>query len=170
MKDARLFALGVVTALVTSAAFVLMKPNWELISDVLFPSSVAPTALATAVATIFVFGLVTVFYRANPERTVLQPAAYFLAQSTLEEILFRFNIVMMLKSSGATALWIVVVVALLQAYFFAVLHNTKAFPKALVSSFVYFIACYYYGMIPAIIAHSAGNLLIRAKMLKDAGE
>ena len=169
MKDARLLVLGAITASVTSAACVLIKPNWEMIMHVFFPSQVATTALATAVTTIIALGLVMVFYSANPERTVFQPATYYLLQSTLEEILFRFNIVMMLKSSGATALWIVVVVALLQAYFFAVLHNTKAFPKALVSSFCYFIAAFYYGMVPAIIAHSVGNLLIRAKMLRDAG-
>jgi hypothetical protein len=161
---------GGITAIVTALFCVVMTPSWETISSVIFPASLISTGLVTVLVVIIALGLVVVFYRPNPELVPLRSAAYYLMQPGLEEVLFRFNIIMVLKESRVEAFWLILVIALLQAYLFAVMHNVKAFPKVLISSFVYFIAAYYYGMIPAVVAHTVGNLVVRAKMLRDSGD
>jgi hypothetical protein len=115
--------IAFLTVIVTSILQWLLQPSWELISSVIFPNSFVNTAMATLVVAALAVVSMIFFHRPNPEVTSVRPALYYLLQPGLEEMLLRYNILLLIKDSGIDALWLVIVIALLQSYFFAVLHN-----------------------------------------------
>ncbi len=166
-SSAPIVPIAVSTAIVTSILQWLLQPSWELISSVIFPSSFANTAIATLVVTVLAVVSMIFFHRPNPEVVSVRPGLYYLLQPGLEEVLLRYNILLLMKDSGIDALWAIIVIALLQSYIFAVRHNVRAFPSILFSGFVFLVAGYYYGMVPAIIAHTISNSLLRLKILNE---
>lgn len=166
-SSAPLLPIAALTAIVTGIMHWLLQPSWEVISLVIFPASFADTALATFVVTVIAVGSMVFFHRPNPEVTSVRPALYYSLQPGLEEILTRYNILLLMKDSGINALWLIICIAIVQSYLFAVRHNVRAFPSIFVSGFVYLVAGYYYGMIPAIVAHTVSNSMLRLKILNE---
>lgn len=165
-----LVKLGIITFLVTLGIMLVFKPSWTVVLTTLLPAPLGNLPKGIVVTTGLASSLVFIFSAwSNPGRVRLGSVSYYVGQSSLEELLFRFNIVLLLRHYGVESIWIVLIVMALQAYLFAVLHSVRAFPKALVAACIYFLATWWYGPIPAMVAHITSNLLLRTIIANRQG-
>lgn len=91
---------------------------------------------------------------------------FYLFSSPEEEIIFRFNSV--LASSFLVETQQILFVAIVQAFFFAILHP-KNFIKFFILALVWFATTYWGGILPAMLGHIAANLTHRYKARKEHG-
>lgn len=130
--------------------------------------------LITDVEKVFIASLVSVvasgvimslFYRGQMDSS--RTTNFYLVSSPEEEVIFRFNTVLV-ANALQLQLQEVVIIAVIQAAVFAILHP-KNFIKFFILALLWFATTYWAGIVPAMLGHIVANLTHRYKARKAHG-
>lgn len=139
------------------------------ITESLLPESISLSqSLIIGVGAAIAFSyLSSRFYRDGvmdiPAKTIT-----LVAQSLLEEVFFRFNLVMITKALGLGFIEILLI-SVVQAFFFMLAHRGNKGFKQFLFGFLWFWLAYYFGILPPMFGHVGSNLGLRAKIRKEQG-
>ena len=138
---------------------VAIQPNLQVIAKVLIPQNFEVTLISMVVASVLSAIIMVVFYSGGTDDH--HTTNYYYVQPSMEEIIFRFNSMIVLHTQQLTMANIVIL-CLIQAFIFAVLHGA-GIVKHFILAIIWFIAAYYGGILPAMVGHTVANLTYRTR-------
>lgn len=128
-------------------------------------TNVEKLAIGTILSVTSSVVIMSFFYRGQVDSA--RTTNFYLVSSPEEEVIFRFNTVLLANSLGLETQQ-VVLVAVFQAIVFAILHP-KNFMKFFILALLWFATTYWAGIVPAMLGHIAANLTHRYKARKTHG-
>lgn len=158
-KDKLTLTWMTIVMIVVTVFFILFTGTSIEVIGKTIVTSVEKVVIGSLVSIAVSATLMSLFYRGQMDSS--RTTNFYLVSSPEEEVIFRFNTVLV-ANALQLQLQEVVIIAVIQAAVFAILHP-KNFIKFFILALLWFATTYWAGIVPAMLGHIVANLTHRYK-------